>query len=140
MFVKITVFLLEVFASHYCVCFLHIVSMIIQSYIKPCFYLTYILLITQNVHYQIYNANAGTIHVVEYLIYFLTCWLLKVVLGTCFQFRDLRFFRNGEHFPGFSFCICLFLTLLYLIWFLRFLFDLNVVVNWQLNTSFREMC
>ena len=36
------------------------------------------------------------------------CLLLKVVVFcTCWQQSNLKFFRHGEHLPGFGFCICL---------------------------------
>ena len=71
------------------------------------------------------------------LYIFLVCWLLKVVFvfHTCLQQSDLKFVRHGEHLPGFSFCICLFLILLFsnlLLYtnFLRFLFYLNDDIGW----------
>ena len=63
MFVEIMALLFKMFASHFFVGFFHTFSMIIQSYIKACFYLIYF--ITQNALHQIYNAASGTIDVVE---------------------------------------------------------------------------
>ena len=59
---------------------------------------------------------------------------LKVV---CLQQSNFKFSRHGEHLPGFSFCICLFLTLFFSILLfplnsLRFLFHLNAVIGWQI--------
>ena len=114
MFVEIVAFLLKMFASHYCVDFFHIFSMIIQSYIKACFYFSYILFITENTLHQIHDVAAGTVDVLEYLIHFLVCLLLKVVVFlTRLQQSDLKFVRHGEHLPCFCLCICLFLTLFF---------------------------
>ena len=77
MLVKIVVFLLKMFASHYWVDFFHIFSMIIQSYVKAYFYFYYILFTTQKALYQIYNVAAGTVDIVEYLIHFLGLLTLK---------------------------------------------------------------
>ena len=50
MFVEIMAFLMKIFASHYCISFFHIFSMIIQSYIKACFCLSYILCLLHKMH------------------------------------------------------------------------------------------
>ena len=78
------------------------------------------------------------------LYIFGVCRPLKVVVfRTCLQPSDLKFVRHGEHFPGFDFCVCLFLTFLFSILLLpinslRFLFCLNAVLGWQLNISFGD--
>ena len=92
--------------------------------------------------------HAGTFDIVEYLIYFFGLVNIKnaknmVVFLCCLQQSDLEVVRHGEHLPGFSFCICLFLTLFFTIWLLainslRFLFCLNAVIGWQSNNSFRD--
>ena len=92
---------------------------------------------------QIFNVTAGTIDVVEYLVIFLVCWLLKVVVfWTCFQRSDLILVRHGKHLLGSIFCIC-FLNLSFSILLLpetslKFLSRLNAVIGWQLNISFRD--
>ena len=73
-------------------------------------------------------------------------WFLKVaVFCTCLQQSDLTFVKHGEHFPGFSFHICLFLTLFFSVLSLsinslRFWFCLNAVIVWKLIISFRDSC
>ena len=82
MCIEIIAFLLKMFASHYCVGFFHIFSMIIQTYVKTCFGFTYILFITKNALHEIYNVAAGTIDVVEYLIYIFALLAFK---SNCFS-------------------------------------------------------
>ena len=97
MFVEIMAFWLKMFASHYCVDVFHIFSIIIQSYLKVCFRLYYILFITSDTLHQEYNL----VDVVKYLIYFLVFGLLKVVVFcTFFQQSELKFVWHEDHLPG----------------------------------------
>ena len=65
------------------------------------------------------------------LYIFFVCWLLiAAVSRTCLQQSDLKFFKHRKYFPGFSFRICLPISIP--------LFCLNAVTHWQSNITFKD--
>ena len=141
-------FLVESVCKLFLRLFLHIVSITIQSYIKACFFLTYILLITQKALHQIFNVTDCTIDVVEYFIYFFglltlksSCFLYLLVTKwpyICQQWRAFSWFYF-MYLPFCIFLLCFFLIFFLPINSLRFLFGMNVVIGWQSNISFRDI-
>ena len=118
--------------NYYSVYFFHIFPIIISSHI-----VFYIRCTPSNIELL------AQLMLWNILYIFLVCQLLLkvVVFHTCLQQSDLKSVRHAEHLPGFSFCICLFLTLLFLILLLRinslrFLFRL--VIGCQSIISFTD--
>ena len=102
----------------------YVFPIFIQSYIKSCFCFTYILFITQNALYQIYNITAGIIDVAEYPL-FLGLLTLK---SSCFFY----FYATLWHiyFSGMQ-IICLVLAVLFVfLWLYSFQFFYFLLSPW----------